>query len=99
MQRAVTCANVFRSKRRGGEHQAHQRARLTHNIWPVGVAYRAQRRDGVAHAQIVCGLLDALLRLNGGLIGQRGVQPVLIALRVNSLAGGVPVAQPLAHLP
>ncbi len=93
-QGLVAGGRAFAAKQRCGKHQAHQGAAAGHDVGPVGIANGAQRRDGVAHAQVVGGLVGVLLGLGGGQIGQSVLQPFFVA---GQTGRGV-VLQALPHL-
>jgi hypothetical protein len=98
VQRVVLGAVVFGGEQRRGEHQPHQRACARHDLRPVCVTDRAQRRHGVAHAQVVGGLLGALLRLNRGQVRQHRLQPRVHGGR-HALAGAAgSILHALPHL-
>ena len=82
------------------EHHAHQRAAAGHDVGPVGIADGAQRRHGIAHAQVVGRLVSALLGQQRGAVGQGLVQPGQLRVGRHRAAFGVaaPVAQAQRHL-
>ena len=93
VQRLVARGGMLGFEHLGGEHQPHQRAGAGDDLGPVGVADGAQRRDGVAHAQVVGGLVGGLLCLHRGQVGQRVAQPFVVAAvfgRATGLAGAAP---------
>ena len=92
VQRLIARHRLFGLEHRGGQHQAHQRAAARHDVGPIGVADRAQRRHRIAHAQVVRRLVGALLRLHQRRIGQRTPQPVVL---LRAVVG--PVAGALLH--
>ena len=77
-----------------GQHQLHQGVGAGHDVRPFGRRYRAQRSQRVADAQVVSGLVDALLRLPGRQVRQRVAQPFL----VQGVIGGPAHLQALRHL-
>jgi hypothetical protein len=94
VQGLVAGGDMLGFEHRRGEHQLHQRARAGHDVGPVGVADGAQRRDRVAHAQVVGGLVGGLLGLHRGQVGQRVAQPFVVA----GVGARSPVLQALRHL-
>ena len=69
VQTLVTCRGVLGFKYGRGEHQPHQRTGSSHDIRPVRITNRAQCGDGIAHAQIISGLISWTLHLDGRRIG------------------------------
>ncbi|MDZ7589756.1 MAG: hypothetical protein U5L05_03505 [Rubrivivax sp.] len=102
VQRLVAGRGVFRGEQRRCQHEPHQRAAAGHQVGPVGVANGAQRGHGVAHAQVVGGLVRGLLALQALQPGPVRLQPGLHrrrqaghGLRARAQAA---VLQPLHHL-
>ena len=98
VQRPVARATVLSGKRGRGEHELHQGAGATDDIWPVGVADLAQRGHRIAHAQVVGRLFHRLLRLHTGQIRQGGLQPVKHRNRHLGVDLEGPFLQTLRHL-
>ena len=94
VQRLVARGGMLGFEHLGGEHQPHQRAGAGDDLGPVGVANGAQRRDGIAHAQVVGGLVGGLLRLHRRKVGQRVAQPFVVVAEF----GRATVLQALRHL-
>ena len=59
------------------QHQPHHDAGPGDDVGPVRVADRAQRVDGIADAQVVGGLVGALLLLQRRQLGPHRLQPGL----------------------
>ena len=75
VQRGVLRVVTLGTERGRALHRAHQPAGALHERTPVGIAQQAQRRDRVAHAQVVRRLLGLLLRLRTGQVGHGLRQP------------------------
>ena len=98
MQRLVTREGVLGGEDGRGEHEPHQRVAAGHDVGPVGVADGAQRGHGVAHAQVVGGLVGRLLRALAGQVGQGGLQPLFVVRDLRGRGGSAQVFEALRQL-
>ena len=77
VQGGVAGGLVFGREHGRLQHGAQHQAGLADDVGPVGRAHPPQCRDGIAHAQLVGGLVDLLLGLQRHQVGHSGQQPLL----------------------
>ncbi len=75
VQRGAARGVVLGREHRRSEHDLHHAAGARHDARPVGRADEPQRRDGVAHTQVVGRLIGVVLRLQCREIGHVLKQP------------------------
>ena len=77
VQGGVARGFVFGREHGRLQHDAQHQAGLTDDVGPVGGTDQPQRRDRIAHAQLVRRLIDLLLVLQRHQVGNSGLNPLL----------------------